>query len=287
MTRLIYLMGAGRSGTTALATLLNGQSKIKTLGELHQLPEHTKSGKICSCGVPLADCEYWSNYKTEIELFSSVCYQQDSSMLESHKNIWRYYLNSSAVLEHTCYQQANQTLFDTTSEGAHFILVDSSKYIGRALALNVLITSDIKFLYIVRDPRGVVYSFSKKVQTSRGTFSACLYYWFINIAAEFVRFTKLKGKVLKVRYEDILRDPDNTLAAIQDFTNVDLEDVRQKIKNNGLFDIGHIIGGNRLRSSGSIRLKSEDNWKENIGVGKRFFVYLLTLPLNILNGYRP
>ena len=38
--KLIYIMGAGRSGTTALATFLGTNNDIQVLGEMHQLFEH-------------------------------------------------------------------------------------------------------------------------------------------------------------------------------------------------------------------------------------------------------
>ena len=39
LINIIYLLGAGRSGTTLLATLLNNHDSIKTLGEMHQFFE--------------------------------------------------------------------------------------------------------------------------------------------------------------------------------------------------------------------------------------------------------
>ena len=37
---IVYLMGAGRSGTTILASLLGANKDILTVGEMHQFLEH-------------------------------------------------------------------------------------------------------------------------------------------------------------------------------------------------------------------------------------------------------
>src|SRR5690625_690985 len=56
---LIYLLGAGRSGTTLLATLLNSSAAVMTVGEMHQFYEHLFEEKPCSCGDDLESCKVW------------------------------------------------------------------------------------------------------------------------------------------------------------------------------------------------------------------------------------
>ncbi len=45
---LLYLLGAGRSGTTLMATVLGNQPKIQAVGEMHQFHEHLSNNKKCS-----------------------------------------------------------------------------------------------------------------------------------------------------------------------------------------------------------------------------------------------
>ena len=53
---LIYIMGAGRSGTTALATFLGNSENTLNIGEMHQFFEHLEERKECSCGDQLQKC---------------------------------------------------------------------------------------------------------------------------------------------------------------------------------------------------------------------------------------
>ena len=87
------------------------------------------------------------------------------------------------------------------------ILLDSSKYIGRALALNNLENVNLKIIYVVRDVRGVIKSFSKKVQTSKSPIHTIIYYLFVNIVSEIVSFFYFRKKIIKIRYEDLINHP--------------------------------------------------------------------------------
>ena len=45
-TNIIYIMGAGRSGTTALATFLGNNNEIENIGEMHQFFEFLDGNKV-------------------------------------------------------------------------------------------------------------------------------------------------------------------------------------------------------------------------------------------------
>jgi hypothetical protein len=55
----VYLMGAGRSGTTLLATLLGGHADIASRGELIHLPTMLGENGQCSCGAVMSKCPVW------------------------------------------------------------------------------------------------------------------------------------------------------------------------------------------------------------------------------------
>lgn len=64
----IYLVGAGRSGTTMLATILNNHPKIFTIGEMHQFLDYVIDDKDCSCGKVLSQCSFWSPILNDLDL---------------------------------------------------------------------------------------------------------------------------------------------------------------------------------------------------------------------------
>lgn len=279
-------MGAGRSGTTALSIFIGGAGSVKVLGELHQLPEYVDEHKRCSCGELLNDCKFWRDHIVSLESFGSHEYKKESDELERHKSIFRHYLPVALGSERSAYDEANANLFKNIGKD-RYVVLDSSKYIGRALALSRIDQLDIYVIYLVRDPRGVVDSFGKGVQTSRNLLSASLYYLLVNIAAEIVSGTLLRGKVLRLRYEDLLDFPVSSVKKIGEHCEMDIALVAEKIARGNKFVIGHMIGGNRLVNSESIVLRRDISWRSRMPRYRQLFVYILTLPIALINRYIP
>jgi hypothetical protein len=284
--KIIYLMGAGRSGTTALATFLNASENVTCLGELHQLPQYITENSPCSCGQPLSECDFWSNYSDTLKPLISNEYCKEQHALESHRSVFKY-LKSTFSASKLTYHKVNTDLFTEVQHNTGNAILDSAKYVGRALALFSNDRYDVRVIYMTRDPRGVVESFAKKVQTSRSMFSACLYYNAINFLAEFACRIILRGRYLKVRYEDLLNEPINTFNNIGQFTDIDVNNITSKIEHKERFVIGHVVGGNRMKTAGAIEFRKADNWPNKISRVKRLVVYGLTLPFNLLNRYKP
>ncbi len=279
---LIYLMGAGRSGTTILATLLGNIDGVRNLGELHQLPEHVLGEKNCSCGKELYMCPFWSENASELELFKFSEYGKAASDLENHSKILGYFFKNK---KNEIYSRANQELLDKVLNNDQFV-VDSAKYIGRALALKYNTDFNIKYIYVVRDPRGVIDSFSKNVQTKKSFFSSIFYYAAVNFLASLVSNTLLKGKVLKVRYEDVIGSPEDTLRTISAFIGAPVDDLISKLNAGDELDMGHIIGGNRIRDSGKVKFNPKDKWRDKMSTLRSFSAYLILLPFCMINRYK-
>lgn len=281
-------MGAGRSGTTALASFINAADDIVFLGELHHLPDYIEDNLNCSCGKTLRNCDSWRHLNLNDNIFTNTKYREQQRLLESHKYVIKYLFTDLGKFQYF-YQDANAKLLKKVTDQpgqSKMVCLDSAKYIGRAIALSRNKRIDIRVIYMTRDPRGVASSFAKKVQTHKGTISVCIYYNVINFLAELASRTVLKGRVCKLRYEDLLTNPLQVFDAIESHAEVELHEVRRKIHNNESFDIGHIVGGNRLKSQKSIRFRNSDNWHETIHILRRWAIYFLTLPFNFLNRYK-
>ncbi|MBT8488643.1 MAG: sulfotransferase [Gemmatimonadetes bacterium] len=280
----LYIMGAGRSGTTVMAALLAASPDVVAPGELHQLPDHVRGRENCGCGMPLSKCPKWGEYTAVISCIGEEAYAERAEHFHRHGMIWRYFVSGKFARD-SKYQRGETTVFRTLEQDRNLV-VDSSKYIGRALALSRVEALDLRFLYMVRDPRGVVESFGKKVQTSRGPLSATLYYLVVNLTAEVVARTLLRGRVMKVRFEDLAERPEETLARLGRFVDRDLSPTSDAIRQGRDVAVGHLVGGNRLRSRTRISFSRQVTWPKTMGRSTRFFVWLATLPLNIVNRYR-
>ena len=278
----IYLLGAGRSGTTMLAAILNNHPKIYTIGEMHQFLDYVLEDKDCSCGEILSKCSFWSSILNDLNL--DVLKNKEnidlSNSLEKHHLIPSYLMGKSI---HPTYREMIDMIFQEieTKIDKPWIL-DSSKYISRYLLLRKNKKINLKGIYLIRDVRGVINSFGKKVQTTKNPLSTILYYSLINFSAQWMSF--FDSRVLKVRYEDFVNEPDKTIQIIEKH----LFELSSNASNltNKTFEIPHIIAGNRLRSQKKLVIRKDLQWKENISRGKQILYYLLTFPTMFLNKYK-
>ena len=283
----IYIMGAGRSGTTALATFLGNNSQILNLGEMHQYFEYLADNKKCSCGTQIVECEFWKNKISEYVLKSKDRNRILSEKMESHLSIFKHIVNSFSITDYNKYIELHQSILDSIqSDSEKSILIDSSKYIGRALALNKLKNIDLKIIYVVRDVRGVINSFSKKVQTPKSPLSTIFYYLSINIVAEFISRYIFRKKIIKIKYEDLINNTNSLFDRLEIFLDLSLQDIRVNIESKKAFKIGHIVGGNRLNKSKEIYFTSDLNWQDKFSFVSRVSYYILTFPIMFLNRYK-
>jgi len=271
----IYLLGAGRSGTTLLAILLNNHEKIETLGEMHQFYEFLEEGKNCSCGERLQHCLVWKNIQTKISLEEISTRRKLLEEAETHGKIPKLLLTKSTNLQ---YLQVQEELFlQLQQQRKSEWFLDSSKYIARYLLLKKSKKLNLRGIYIVRDPRGVVYSFQKKVQTSKPPLSALLYYNLINFFGEIVY--RLDKGILKIRYEDLVEKPEATLAKI--YTHIFEEKTTAEVLPQ-YFKMPHIVGGNRMKAKKEIKIQPDRKWKSMVK-SKQILYYILSLPFVLMN----
>ena len=70
MTKVVYIMGHGYSGSTLLTFLLGTHPRIATIGELgiaQQAKESTAPEEyLCSCHSPVRDCGFWQRVSREM-----------------------------------------------------------------------------------------------------------------------------------------------------------------------------------------------------------------------------
>src|SRR4051812_15133751 len=70
MTRVVYIMGHGYSGSTLLTFLLGTHPQIATIGELGIAPlakeEFGVDNYLCSCRAPVRQCGFWRRVSQEM-----------------------------------------------------------------------------------------------------------------------------------------------------------------------------------------------------------------------------
>ncbi len=282
LINIVYLLGAGRSGTTLIASVLNTNRSVQTVGELHQFPEYLYENKNCSCGEALQQCSFWSKVLSYLKKNNFSCTHEDIFFYdtkERHSKIPKLLLSPSSNIKYDNFQEQTFASIQATSDKKW--ILDSSKYISRFLMLNSNKRFNTKGVFVVRDVRGVVYSFSKKVQTTRNPLNAIIYYSLINYIGEFVCL--INKNIIKIKYEEFVKNPELQSKRILSHLG-DNENSGQI--NLDSITMPHIVGGNRMKKNKSIKISFDEKWKKGISRPKQVLYYFLALPLMAVNRYK-
>ena len=276
---MAYLLGAGRSGTTLMAAVLdNADERIHSVGELHQFREHLNGDKPCSCGEYLQNCPFWKNIVAQLPEDMEVQLEHGEKK-EWHTNIPRLLFSKKPDLEYVRTQEI--LVGEIAKKVPSKVILDSSKYIGRYLLLRRSTQISIKGIYVVRDVRGVINSFSKQVQTPKTPFGTIVYYLLINFFGQLVCW--MDKDVIKVKYEDFVEHPKQNLNRISGHL---FGKDNNELTLPSELEMPHIIGGNRLKHNKQITISPDYKWKKNMGRGKQILYYIAAFPLMMLNRYR-
>jgi len=213
-TKVLYVMGAGRSGSTILGVTLGNCADFFYAGELDKwLPR---------AGVPqLAGAEraqFWDTVRAEVpeapDLFGGQvrCLERSSSLFRIGKWPLRRRLRRQ-------YRQVAEQLYRAVAHtaGATYI-VDTSHYPLRARELQGVGGIDLYLLFLVRDPHSVVASFGRSDvrEPTFGALKTNLYLWLTHLVSLYVFLRQSERRRMLLRYEDFIADPERALRAIFD-----------------------------------------------------------------------
>jgi hypothetical protein len=145
------------------------------------------------------------------------------------------------------------------------VLLDSSKNVFRAFQLLRNSNLNVKIIHLVRDPRGVVWSFMKKNidHKPKKPLTALFDYIALNSISILIKMF-YKRKVIKVKYEDLVYKPKNEIYRILSFINLDYLNLLDSINKEKLFKVKYIFDGNRIRNQIIIRFTPDEEWKEKL-----------------------
>ena len=304
-----FIGGFGRSGSTLLERLLGEVPGVCALGEVvHLWRRGVLDDELCGCGQPFSKCEFWSEVgevafggwagvdldrvfrlRAEVDRFRAMPAtlralrkpEQDSGVREYAEYFRRVYAAAKQV------------------SGAQLVS-DSSKNASTAFALRAGAGAaiGIRVLHIVRDSRGVAYSWSKDVARPEAAeqshkpsmdryspWKAALLWDAHNLA--FMTLPRSGVPVHRIEYEDLVRRPADVLEGAVTFLGVDGADLTRFIRGSSVtLAQGHQVAGNPMRfQTGELRLRADDAWRSRLDPRARRVVSTLTFPMMAGYGY--
>lgn len=257
--KLLYVMGTARSGSTILEILLATGAHCVGTGELASIVrDGFLANKTCSCGNPFDKCGFWSKVRARLSLSDEQIKEWAAlqKRIDWHTGFIAQVLRLVPRHELNRYLQFNSNLLSAIREtsGAD-VIIDSSKFAGRALALSRLSDFELCVICLTRSPEGLMSSFRKPnrdEQRPKAPWAVFVYYAAVIVLLR-VASILLRKRILFLRYEDLVGDGRSSLERIGQTFGVDLSAPIERIRTNDDFEVGHIVTGNRLRKEGRVR----------------------------------
>ena len=257
--KIIYVIGSGRSGTTLLDILLGNQKGVFSGGELTRYA--LRQGVPTGFDDKPERTAFWRSFTEDFAT------ELDFDHTESLVNDFEYYNLKGGVPNMQRQSEYRQfwhsffnTLFDRIDER---VVVDSSKYPKRALQLSQALPSadyELCYIYIKRDPIGVVKSFAKTdvYIPPKNWLNANIYYFLSNLACRWAaqKLSK-KHSVFSIKYEQLVSNPQQVLDELGEAVGIDFSDLKQKVSNNEALIVGDLFEGNSMRVKQHIKLRQE------------------------------
>lgn len=302
---VVSIVGKGRSGTTLLDLALGSLPGFLSLGEVWRWETfHPFDENRCGCGATLRSCELWGPVLRSMEdaHSSGTGVWRQVERWERKVARWR---NAPRLLGHRAGAVPSWTELDGLTRHASLlyrtvageagcdVLVDSSNWPLNPTPLGLVPGIDTIVVQLVRDPRGVAFSWRREKSLGygrgdmprRGVAHSALSWMARNGAAEIVR-NRARSQGVLARYEDFVRDPRGVVTSIATAAgagDVDLTSIRESSLQ---LPPNHTVAGNPGRfRSGDVALKLDTEWSRAQPPGDRLTVTLLTFPLLLRYGY--
>lgn len=304
-TRVLYIGGVGRSGSSVLARLLDELPGATSIGEVVRLWERgIQANERCSCGERFANCPFWSNVGQAA--FGGWQHLDVEAVLDLKRRVGRLRhlplllgprSETTTARRVRAYASCYARLYAGIQQlcGCD-VVVDSSKNVSLAAVLRWSGEVDLRIVHLVRDVRGVAHSWGKRIprpETDGATLMPAYSPWTVGVwwTVENALFHLLAARgvpTLCLRYEYFVAHPSDALDSVLRFAGLP-DDSATRLPLDGRklrLTRGHTMGGNPMRfASTPLALHSDDTWRDQLEPGGRRIVSALGLPLRIAYGY--
>jgi hypothetical protein len=305
--RVLYIGGMGRSGSTVLQAMLGQLPGFVAAGELRYLWQRGPIDNVlCSCGEHFETCPFWMRVGEiafggwgELDAPAVVALQ---ATVDRHRYLPQIVgparrTDFAGRLER--YVALVRRLYSgITSVSGGAVIVDSTKDPPHGFILQRTFGENFRLAHLVRDSRGVAYSWTKRVQRPEVTISASymeqsgpatMALKWLDYNLLFHALRAIGAPTVLLRYEDLVREPATALERLIELVG-ETRPPGLLPGEGGSVEIRpeHTLSGNPLRfRTGSMPLHNDDEWKRRMPSSQRRMVSAITAPLLVAYGYAP
>jgi hypothetical protein len=304
--RVLYIGGLGRSGSTLLDRMLGRLDGVWSVGELVHLWERgLGEDNRCGCGERFRACPFWRRVgEAAFGGWDTLDVQEILALKGSvDRNryvplmvlpaLWPPYRARMAR-----YLELLDRLYQAVGEVAgRALLVDASKHASQAFLLRRLPGVELRLVHLVRDSRGVAFSWTKRVRRAEVVAGDALMatdtplrlsarYLAYNLLFDLLQAAGVPG--LRLRYESLVRGPAGELARVLGHAGRPPAAGELGFVGDGWVELGpsHALAGNPMRfRSGRVPLRVDEEWRGRLRRRHRLLTVAATWPLLARYGY--
>lgn len=301
LTKVLYIGGSGRSGSTLLERLLGQLDGFTTVGELKQVWERGfTQNQLCGCQQPFRQCPFWTEVTARALGDPASFDVNKTKALALSVDRIRFIPNMLLASRHSAYTdrlheysgQLARLYQAIAGEAGAAVVVDASKDPSTAYLLGRTPGIRLYVVHLVRDSRAVAHSWLRKklrpeivdgktyMHRHRPARSAgeWLYRSLLFDAAPALGGFK---RQIRLRYEDLIADPAANLEQIVQFVEEPARAYPFLQGDTADFTvINHTVSGNPMRfQQGPVQLRLDNEWERSMTGADRALVTALTWPL--------
>lgn len=301
--KVVYIAGAGRSGSTVLGNILGQVEGFETLGELRLIWDRgLVENWTCGCGSPFRDCGLWRavldkafggmdrlNAGRIVQLRESCTRTQH---IPSMLLLGRKRLLAGSWIEFVDHVERLYRAIYSCSGGQ--VIVDTSKSPQYGFLLGMIPGIDLYVVHLVRDSRAVAFSWRRKTARSDvesrdwlpeyGPLITSVRWVVRNLLAE-ILLRRKPAHYLAMRYSGFVKSPRESVQSILDLVGESGQEFSFVGEHQVNLKPTHTVSGNPARMrTGLVKLQLDDEWRSKMKRTDKMIVAALTWPL--LSRYR-
>jgi hypothetical protein len=312
--RVLFIGGLGRSGSTLLDRALGQLDGVWSVGELvHVWQRGLEENNLCGCGRRFRDCSFWrlvgevafGGWDTldvgEVLALKRAVDRNRYVPLMVLPALWPPYrarLRRYLELLERLYGAVRQVA-GATAEGRSTgpLLVDASKHASHAFLLRRLPGVELRLVHLVRDSRGVAFSWTKLTRRREVVDGDALMATDtpLRMSARYLAYNslfhlldRLGVATLRLRYESLVHQPARQLRRVLAHAGRPAADGELGFVGDGWIELGtsHALAGNPMRfERGRVALRLDEEWRGKMRRRHRLLTVGSTWPLLLRYGY--
>ena len=302
--RVLYIAGAGRSGSTILDNILGQVEGFASLGEVRFLWERgILEERRCGCGRPFLECPFWSVVLSrafpdeDLPALAARMVTLSQAGIRARRLPALLRSRSRERLQHSLseYLRNLDRLYVAIGEVlGGGVVVDSSKLPPYGAMLDLLPSVELRVVHLIRDPRATAFSWLRKkpltdgaaraFMQQQGPVKASALWAMWNVAADLL--WRRSPRSMRLHYESFVGEPRSTVDRI--LTHAGADGARTPFVSETEVELAptHTVAGNPSRfSTGRVAIRADDEWTRAMRPWDRVRVTAVTWPLLIRYGY--